>query len=399
MRIACVGAGPAALYFAISAKLRDPGQEITVFERNPRGVTYGWGVTFSDDLLDLLYRNDPHSARAIAAAPGAWNDQEVHVDQRRAHLGGYGFAIDRTRLLDVLTERAVGLGVDVRFDQPIRHRAQLAFADLVVGADGVHSWVRTLHPFGTEVLAGANCYLWLGTDRMFPAFRFAFESTPAGWIWFYSYPYDADRTTFIVECSAQTCQGLGLATAGTEQGLRTLQALFARHLGNSRLHAPAPGDRTLPWQQFGRLTTTAWHRENTVLIGDAAHTTHFSVGSGTTLAIGDAVALADCLHRHAEVGDALSAYENQRRPVVADVQVAAARSETWFADLAAHVEAPITRFSYELWARRGTDSPWRYRLHLATQVRSLRVIRRSATSARCRWRHQRRLRVARGSSA
>ncbi|MGH3772110.1 MAG: FAD-dependent monooxygenase, partial [Pseudonocardiaceae bacterium] len=275
MKIVCVGGGPAGLYFAISAKLRNRDHDITVIERNPSGVTYGWGVTFSDGLLDCLYRNDPPSARKIFDSPASWGNQEVHVQgTRRAHLGGYGFAIGRKHLLDILVERALDLGVDIQFQREVKDLSEFADADLIIACDGVHSRVRGLHGehFQTSVNVGQNKYIWLGTHRVFDSFMFAFEETAAGWIWFYSYPYNADTTTFIVECSPETWTGLGFDKLGSDESLTLLEEIFARHLDGHSLMNSMRELGKIPWLNFTRITNTSWHHDNIALMGDAAHT-------------------------------------------------------------------------------------------------------------------------------
>ncbi|MGH3672093.1 MAG: FAD-dependent monooxygenase, partial [Pseudonocardiaceae bacterium] len=368
MKIVCVGGGPAGLYFAISAKLRNQDHDVTVIERNPPGVTYGWGVTFSNPLLDSLYRNDPVSARRIFDSPASWGNQEVHVREQRAHLGGYGFAIGRKHLLDILVDRTMELGVEIQFHREITDLSEFADADLIVACDGANSRVRRLHQdhFQAEAEVGRNKYLWLGTHRLFESFMFAFEETPAGWIWFYSYPYNADTTTFIVECSPETWRGLGLDVLGPDESLALLEQIFARHLDGQPLMNSMRDLGKIPWLNFTRIANTSWHHENVVLMGDAAHTTHFSIGSGTTLAMQDAVRLAESLDAHDDLQVALKEYEKKRRAEIMGLQSAAMSSTEWYENVPEHIEAPITQFAYSLWKRRGHCPPWRYYLHLAT---------------------------------
>jgi anthraniloyl-CoA monooxygenase len=397
MKIVCVGGGPAGLYFAISAKLRNPDHDISVIERNPAGVTYGWGVTFSDPLLDSLYGNDPVSAQKILEDPASWGNQEVHVrGNRRAHLGGYGFAIGRKHLLDILAERAMELGVDVQFEREVHDLAEFADADLIVACDGANSHIRRLNDqhFQTDVAVGRNKYLWLGTHRVFESFMFAFEETEAGWIWFYSYPYNTDTTTFIVECSPETWAGLGFDMLGPDESLKKLERIFAHHLlGHSLMNSMRHLGK-IPWLSFPRITNTSWYYDNIVLMGDAAHTTHFSIGSGTTLAMKDAVTLAESLHTHDDLQAALAHYETKRRAEIMDLQNAAANSSEWFENVPSHIDQPITRFAYSLWKRRGQHPRWRYQLHLATQISPLRRLRQALSSARNGLRAQQRIKLA-----
>ena len=397
MKIVCVGGGPAGLYFAISAKLRNRNHDITVVERNPAGVTYGWGVTFSHPLLDSLYRNDPESARRIFNNPGSWSNQEVHVrDTRRAHLGGYGFAIGRKHLLDILVERAMDLGVDVQFQHDIKDLSEFADADVIVACDGANSHVRRLHNdyFQTDVRVGRNKYIWLGTHRVFDSFMFAFEETAAGWIWFYSYPFNADTTTFIVECSPETWKGLGFDQLEPDASMKLLEEIFAHHLDGQPLMNSMRDLGKIPWLNFTRITNTSWHHDNIVLMGDAAHTTHFSIGSGTTLAMQDAIELAESLDTHDDLQVALKNYEEKRRSEILGLQNAAVLSAEWFENVPSCIDQPITQFSYSLWKRRGRYPLWRYHLHLATQIAAFRRLRRAVSTLRNRLRAQQRMALA-----
>ncbi len=397
MKIVCVGGGPAGLYFAISAKLRDPDHDISVIERNPAGVTYGWGVTFSDPLLDSLYRNDPVSARKIFDSPATWGNQEVHVrGTQMAHLGGYGFAIGRKHLLDILVQRAIDVGVDVQFERELEDLSELADADLIVACDGANSRVRRAHDehFHTDAHMGRNKYIWLGTHRVFESFMFAFEETAAGWIWFYSYPYNADTTTFIVECSPETWPGLGFDRLGPDESLALLEKIFANHLDGHSLMNPLRALATIPSLSFTRITNTSWHHDNVVLMGDAAHTTHFSIGSGTTLAMQDAIGLADSLDAHDDLQVALKDYEEKRRAEIMGLQSAALSSTEWFEDVPSYIDQPITQFAYSLWKRRGNHPLWRYQLHLATQITILRRLRQSISAVRNGLRARQRMKLA-----
>ncbi|MGH3780754.1 MAG: FAD-dependent monooxygenase [Pseudonocardiaceae bacterium] len=396
MKIVCVGGGPAGLYFAISAKLRDRDHDITVIERNHAGVTYGWGVTFSDPLLNSLYQNDPLSAQKIFDSPATWGNQEVHVrGTQRAHLGGYGFAIGRKHLLDILVQRALDLGVDIQFKHDVKDLSEFSDADLIVACDGANSRVRRLHDnhFQVDAEVRRNKYIWLGTHRIFESFMFAFEETAAGWIWFYSYPFNNDTTTFIVECSPETWEGLGFDELGPDESLKLLEGIFAHHLAGHSLINSMRDLGQIPWVNFTRITNKSWHHDNIALMGDAAHTTHFSIGSGTTLAMQDAIGLADSLATHDDLQVALKQYEEKRRAEIADLQSAALSSVEWFENVPNYVDQPVTQFAYSLWKRRGHYPPWRYQLHLATQFATLRRLRRSISALRHRIQARRRMKV------
>ena len=397
LRITCVGGGPAGLYFAISAKLRQPGHEITVVERNPAGVTHGWGVGYWDDVLDSLYRNDPVSAREIQRSTGVWDGVEVHIGgDQKAYLGGYGLSMGRQRLLDILAERAIDVGVDIRFQQEITDLSEFADADLIVASDGMNSRTRQhfANHFQTDITLGRNKYLWLGAYQAFDAFTYAFERTPAGWIWLHAYYLDADRSTCIVECPPETWEGLGFSTLNADQSMRVLEQIFERHLhGRPLINQIRSDDKLrgekLPWLNFRVIRNSSWFHNNVVLLGDAAHTTHFSIGSGTKLAVGDAVALATKLAEHSDLHSALKAYEDKRLPEVNAIQRNAVTSMRWLENVEDCIDQDGVQFAYALSKRFRTRQPWwRYHLHLATQIPALRRLRRHVTSAR-RWHHAR----------
>ncbi len=393
MDILCVGGGPAGLYFAISAKLRNRGHAITVIERNPAGVTNGWGVGYWDDVLDSLYRNDPVSAKEIQRASKVWDGVEVHVGGKRpAYLGGYGLSMGRKRLLDILAERATDLGVDIKFQREVKDLSEFADADLIVASHGVNSRERQLFSdhYGTDVLVGRNKYLWLGTYRVFDSFRYVFEKTPFGWIWLHAYYLDAERSTCIVECPPETWEGLGLHELGADQSMRLLEQIFARHLhGNSLINQLRSVDEQLPWNNFRIVKNSIWYRDNVALVGDAAHTTHFSIGSGTKLAIGDAIALAANLDSHDDLQSGLRAYDEQRRAEVGPIQRNAVSSMQWLENVTDFIGQDSVQFAYALSKRYRRQQPlWRYPLHLATQIPALRIVRRKLVSVR-RWRHAR----------
>jgi anthraniloyl-CoA monooxygenase len=392
MRINCVGGGPAGLYFAVLAKLADPAHEVTVRERNPAGITYGWGVVFWDDLLDDLFRYDPVSARRISAAACQWDEYEVRATGKRlTRQAGYGFSLGRRKLLDILAERAVELGVEIRYTDELTDLADLPPADLVVAGDGGRSQIRDQHAehFGTEIEMGRNKYIWLGTPHVFKTFTFGFERTEAGWIWFHAYPFTADTSTFIVECTPETWAALEFDRLGADEGCARLREIFAAHLGGQPLvdHRAEVGGTG--WLNFRRITNQRWDHGNVVLMGDAAHTTHFAIGSGTKLAMQDAMALADAVAEEDDLAVALERYEHRRKTALAPLQRAAKASSEWFERLPDYVDLPAKQFSYALSDRRGEYPMWRYLLHVATQGGPPRTLLRWALGAR-RWSRARR---------
>ncbi|WP_129311282.1 FAD-dependent monooxygenase [Streptomyces sp. L2] len=343
MKVVCAGGGPAGLYLAILLKLQDPSHDITVHERNPEGSTYGWGVTYWRGLLDRLQARDPESAAVIGEHSVCWSDGVAHVRELTTrHHGDEGFGIGRHRLLDLLATRARALGVRLEYESEL---TEPPAADLVVAADGVHSLLRGRHAahFGTDLVPGRNRYIWLGTTKVFDAFTFAFVETPHGWIWAYGYGYSAEHSTCVIECAPETFTGLGLDRADEGEQLALLEKLFAGVLDGHRLIGRPSAGGTAPWTTFRTLTNRTWHRGNLVLLGDAAHTTHYSIGAGTTLAVEDAMCLADALREHSALPDALAAYERRRRSDLLSVQSAARYSAQWYENLPRYIHLPPHR--------------------------------------------------------
>lgn len=392
MKIVCIGAGPAGLYFAISAKRRDPGLEITVFERAPQGASYGWGVVYWDNLLDMLYRNDHESAREIRATSMLWQEQDIRLGDQIAHLPGYGYSITRAALLGILTARARALGVEVAHHHPIHDTHALPDADIVIAADGAASSLREQHQgqFSTRLREGHNRYLWLGTTKVFSRFTFAFEPTDAGWLWFHAYPSSPHTSTCIIECTAATWHAHHFPERNAEDTLRALEKTFHTHLDGHRLLSASPSaspSATARWQRFLQVSNQTWRHDNLVLLGDAAHTTHFTIGSGTRLAMIDAVALAQAIHHNPTAPTAaLHHYDQHRRPALHTSQASARASMQWFE----HADHYLTRhhtatdLAYSMSSRQGEQPPWRYQKHLTNQITPIRKARRHLHNAQ-RW--------------
>lgn len=355
MKIACVGGGPAGLVFAISMKLRDPRHDIVVFERNEPGDTFGWGVVFSDQTMENLRANDAKSADEIEAGFAHWDDIDVHIHGQTIRSSGHGFVgIGRRRLLNILQDRARELGVRLEFRTEVEPTPELFGAyDLVLACDGANSKLRkAFEPeFGVDIDVRPNKYIWLGANKAFEAFTFAFVQTDHGWIWAHAYKFEDNASTFIVECSEATWLGFGFDQMSQDETCRAAERLFAEHLDGATLSTNAKHLRGSAWLNFPRIVCNTWHRGNLILMGDAAHTAHFSIGSGTKLAIEDAIKLADVLHGGKPLSEALAEYYAERQVEVLKLQNAARNSTEWFEHIDRYATLSPLQFTYSLLTR------------------------------------------------
>ncbi|MFD6290069.1 bifunctional salicylyl-CoA 5-hydroxylase/oxidoreductase [Streptomyces sp. NPDC060205] len=359
MKIAIVGGGPGGLYLAALMKQLDPAHEITVWERNAPDDTFGFGVVFSDETLGGIENADREFADAMARRFARWTDIDIHYRGRTHTVGGQGFAaMGRRELLGLLQRRCHDLGVRVRFSTAAPDTGALrASYDLVVGADGVNSQVRAAHrdTFRPTLDQRHNKYMWLGTDRVFEAFQFFVKQTEWGTMQVHGYPYSETGSTFIVEMHEDVWRRAGFDTteetafapgASDERAVERVRGLFAEELAGHRVFA-----NNSKWLGFTTVRNERWHHGNLVLVGDAAHTAHFSIGSGTKLAMEDSLALAACLHEHPDVEGALKAYEAERRPVVESTQRAAQASLEWFENIGMYAHQEPTQFCFNLLTR------------------------------------------------
>jgi anthraniloyl-CoA monooxygenase len=360
MNIVCIGGGPAGLYFGLLMKQRDRRHRVTVVERNRAYDTFGWGVVFSDQTLGNLREADAPTAEAILTAFNHWDDIEVNIRGRRIRSGGHGFCgIGRKRLLNILQKRAEELGVELVFETDVQSDEAYPDADLVIASDGLSSRIRTRYAgtYRPDIDLRRNRFVWLGTHKLFEAFTFAFEETAHGWFQAHAYRFDDTTSTFIVEAPEPVWQAAGHDRMTKEESIAWCERLFARHLDGHPLLSNAAHLRgSAQWIRFPRIVCESWvHWRGdvpVVLMGDAAHTAHFSVGSGTKLALEDAIELARCIDAHpADLRGALQRYQEVRAVEVLRIQNAARNSTEWFENVARYANLPPEQFAYSLLTR------------------------------------------------
>ncbi|MBI2768394.1 MAG: bifunctional salicylyl-CoA 5-hydroxylase/oxidoreductase [Burkholderiales bacterium] len=360
MNIVCIGGGPSGLYFALLMKKQNPAHEITVVERNKPYDTFGWGVVFSDQTLGNLQAADPQTAGEILGAFNHWDDIEVNIRGHKLRSGGHGFCgIGRKRLLNILQKRCEELGVKLVFETDVKGDEQYPDADLIIASDGLNSRIRAKYAetFKPDIDLRQCRFVWLGTHRKFEAFTFAFEETAHGWFQAHAYQFDGDTSTFIVEAPETVWRAAGLETMEKEDAIAWCEKLFASTLQGHKLISNASHLRgSAQWIRFPRVICNSWVHHNgkapVVLMGDAAHTAHFSIGSGTKLALEDAIELARCIERRGnDLTQALADYEAVRSVEVLKIQNAARNSTEWFENVARYVNLPPAQFAYSLLTR------------------------------------------------
>jgi anthraniloyl-CoA monooxygenase len=360
MNIVCIGGGPAGLYFALLMKRAYPAYEVTVVERNKPYDTFGWGVVFSDQTLGNLQAADPQTAFQILGSFNHWDDIEVNIRGHKIRSGGHGFCgIGRKRLLNILQERCEELRVKLVFDTDAQGDEQFPDADLVIASDGLNSRIRAKYAdtFRPDVDSRHCRFVWLGTHKRFDAFTFAFEETEYGWFQAHAYQFSADTATFIVETPEDVWKRAGLDRMEKEESIAFCEMLFAKYLDGHPLMSNAAHLRgSAQWIRFPRVICETWvhdtGRAPVVLMGDAAHTAHFSIGSGTKLALEDAIELSRCIIRSSGgLRQALSDYQALRSVEVLKIQNAARNSTEWFENVHRYAHLPPEQFAYSLLTR------------------------------------------------
>lgn len=354
MKIVILGAGPAGLYAGLLIKKAHPTHDITIIERNPANVTYGWGVVFSDRTLASFQRADYRSYEQITSRFVIWDAIDVHYRDEIIRCGGHVIAsISRKDLLNILQRRCEEVGITLIFNKEIRDLADLGSYDLLIASDGLNSTVRKIQAshFKPSVEPGKARYIWLGAQKVLDAFTFIFRENEHGLFQVHAYPFGGTTSTFIVECDEATWLKAGLNEADEEQSLAYCQHLFAPDLRGAPLLS-----NNSKWINFPTLKTKAWHYQNMVLLGDAVHTAHFSIGSGTKLAMEDAIALATALEQQADIESALNEYELERKPVVEIFQNAAQVSQAYFETIKRYLGLEPVPFTFQLLTRSGRIS-------------------------------------------
>ncbi len=352
MRFNIVGAGPSGLYFAYLVKGLDSSHEVVVYEQNPASVTWGFGVVFSDRALEFLRDDDPHTCEYLTGHLERWNDITVVHDRTPIAVDGNGFgAIGRLHLLELLAARARERGVDIRYDTRVEDVDALADADVLVGADGVNSRVREARraAFGPEVEYRSNRFIWYGTTQPFDTLTLTFRPTDDGVFCAHHYRYRADMSTFLVEVTDRTWHRAGFDRLDEGATIAHCEAVFAPDLEGHEIVS----NRSF-WRRFPVITNRCWSHHNVVLLGDALRTVHFSIGSGTRLAMEDAIALYRAFADHGgSVRDALEDFESRRRPTTDKLRRAAYTSLAWYEDMDAHVALSPMAFTHSYMTRTG----------------------------------------------
>jgi 2-polyprenyl-6-methoxyphenol hydroxylase-like FAD-dependent oxidoreductase len=383
VRIAVIGGGPGGLYFAYFWKRRHPDAEIDLFEQNAAGATWGFGVVFSEQALEFLRADDPDTVDAIAPRMESWKNITLNLRGESVEIDGVGFSsIGRLDLLTILQERVRSVGVTPRYDTLVQSVDQLTGYDLIVGADGLNSLVRRSFEgdFGTSLSYSANKFAWYGTTKRFETLSQTFVATELGAFNAHHYRYSPDMSTFLVECDLSTWQRYGFADKTVEQSQAICEQVFASTLDGHPLVSNKSVWRNFPW-----IWNERWSFKNMVLIGDALHSAHFSIGSGTRLAIEDAIALTKALETERDIPASLNRYQSERKPIVKKLVTAARTSADWYEKFPGHMKLGLMDFAYGYITRSGRIDDVRLRamspLFMAKYEASRRDLQQSGSKA------------------
>jgi 2-polyprenyl-6-methoxyphenol hydroxylase-like FAD-dependent oxidoreductase len=351
VRIAVIGAGPGGLYFAYLWKKRHPDAQVELFEQNPAGATWGFGVVFSDQALEFLRADDPETVEAISPRMESWKNITLNLRGESVEIDGVGFSsIGRLELLTLLQARARGAGVAAHYETVVSLLDQFGSYDLIVAADGLNSLVRRHFEkeFGASVTTSTNKFAWYGTTKTFATLSQSFVKAERGSFNAHHYRYSPSMSTFLVECDEATWDAYGFADKTIEESQAICERVFAEALDGHRLISNKSVWRNFPW-----IWNERWSHGNLVLIGDALHSAHFSIGSGTRLAIEDAIALVKALEAGNDIGSALTRYENERKPIVKKLVTAARASADWYEKFPDHMQLDLMDFAYSYITRSG----------------------------------------------
>src|SRR3984957_1198726 len=352
MRIAVMGGGPAGLYFATLWKARHPNDEVQVFEQNPADATFGFGVVFSDRALEFLRDDDPETCDLISSHMETWRDMTLVPRGETVTIDGVGFSsIGRLHLLQLLQQRARSAGAVLQFDRQVRSLEELGDVDLIVGADGLNSIVRRAHEenFATSLSYLESKFVWYGTTKTFPPLTQTFVESEFGAFNAHHYRYSPTMSTFIIECDRLTWLREGFPTKSEAETKALCETIFAETLDDHPLISNKSS-----WRNFPQLWNDRWSFQNMVLVGDALHTAHYSIGSGTRLALEDVIALVKALEQHPDdLGSGLRRYEAERKPIVQKIVTAAKTSSDWYSDFEEHMKLPPIEFGYSYITRSG----------------------------------------------
>jgi 2-polyprenyl-6-methoxyphenol hydroxylase-like FAD-dependent oxidoreductase len=351
VRIAVIGGGPGGLYFAYLWKRRHPDAAIDLFEQNAAGATWGFGVVFSEQALEFLRADDPDTVDAITPRMQSWNNITLNLRGESVEIDGVGFSsIGRLDLLTILQQRAAAVGVTPRYDTPVASVDQLTGYDLIVAADGLNSLVRRSFEgdFGSSLSYSPNKFAWYGTTKRFETLSQTFVQTEFGSFNAHHYRYSASMSTFLVECDLATWQAYGFADKTVEQSQAICEQVFASTLDGHALLSNKSVWRNFPW-----IWNERWSFRNMVLIGDALHSAHFSIGSGTRLAIEDAMALTKALEAEGDISAALVRYQTERQPIVKKLVTAARTSADWYEKFPEHMKLDLLNFAHSYITRSG----------------------------------------------